>query len=286
MRILLLSITLFAANCYAETSVWRVNHPTDNTNVVYIGGTLHILESTDYPLPSSFSAAYTEADTLVFETDLAALSSADFQIKMLSQLTYSDGSSLKSTLNNDTYQRLSDYCLSRGFALSNFLQFKPPLLTITLTMIELQRLGISSAGVDEYFHKKSSYDNKAIAQLETPEQQLNFLAAMGQGQENQLVLSTLNDMDNLADSMSSLKSAWREGNSKLLLDTTLEPMQKDYPQLYQDLLVTRNNNWLPKIESMLTTPETEFILVGALHLVGKDGIIERLQEQGYQIEQL
>ncbi len=60
-------------------------------------------------------------------------------------------------------------------------------------------------------------------------------------------------------------------------------MKKDYPDLYETLLAGRNREWLPEIERYLQTPQKEFILVGAGHLVGEDGIIEHLRRLGYRI---
>ncbi len=62
-------------------------------------------------------------------------------------------------------------------------------------------------------------------------------------------------------------------------------MMEDYPQVYRSLLVERNNNWLPKIERLISQPEQKFILVGALHLVGEDGLLKQLKNKGYQVQQ-
>lgn len=284
MRLILgISLLLWQALCLADTSVWKVSKGGSS---LYIGGTLHVLQASDYPLPETFDRAYEQAKTLVFETDLDALATPDFQMKMLTALTYSDGKNLQSVLQPSTYERLDKYCQERGLPLANFIRFKPALLTITLTMVELQRQGISSAGVDEHYHKRGHSDGKSLQKLETTDQQLQFLAAMGQGQEDQLILSTLDDMENLSTMMANMKSAWRSGDSAKLQDIAVDPMRTDYPKLYDNLLVTRNNNWLPQIEALFASPEVEFVLVGALHLVGSDGIIEQLQKRGYQAEQL
>lgn len=284
MRLLLVITLLFWPSLVlADTSLWKISK---NDQSLYIGGTLHVLAASDYPLPDSFMQAYKGAHTLVFETDLAALATPEFQMSMLGALTYTDGNNLKSTLKPDTFNRLQTYCQIRGLPLDNFLRFKPALLTITLTMVELQRLGISSAGVDKHFHKLGENDGKAFAQLESAQQQLQFLSAMGAGQEDQLILSALDDMDTLAEMMSTMKTAWRKGDSKKLLHTAITPMKASYPEIYQELLVSRNDNWMPQIKAMFDTPETEFILVGTLHLVGSDGIIERLAADGYDVEQL
>ena len=66
----------------------------------------------------------------------------------------------------------------------------------------------------------------------------------------------------------------------------ITPLLKDFPDIYQSLLVDRNNNWLPQIEAMFDSKDTEFVLVGALHLVGKDGLLQRLEAAGYKVTQL
>jgi uncharacterized protein YbaP (TraB family) len=50
--------------------------------------------------------------------------------------------------------------------------------------------------------------------------------------------------------------------------------------------VQRNNNWLPKIKNMLKEPGTEYILVGVGHLIGPDGILTRLEKDGYKVDQI
>ena len=85
--------------------------------------------------------------------------------------------------------------------------------------------------------------------------------------------------------MHDLTAAWRNGDQDKMASLALVSMRQEFPDIYQQLLVTRNNNWLPQIESMLNDPGTELVLVGALHLVGKDGVLQRLRERGYHIEQ-
>lgn len=91
-------------------------------------------------------------------------------------------------------------------------------------------------------------------------------------------------MQQLESSMKVTKHAWRVGDNNKLERVALQEMQQDYPELYQDLLVKRNNNWLPQIEAMLSTPETELVLVGALHLVGRHGLLSKLRNNGFRVE--
>jgi uncharacterized protein YbaP (TraB family) len=48
----------------------------------------------------------------------------------------------------------------------------------------------------------------------------------------------------------------------------------------------RNRNWLPQLEELLAGGEPAMAVVGALHLVGNDGLISQLRARGYRVEQL
>jgi uncharacterized protein len=47
----------------------------------------------------------------------------------------------------------------------------------------------------------------------------------------------------------------------------------------------RNRRWLPQIEKLLAQGDNALVVVGAAHLVGKDGVIELLRDRGYTVEQ-
>ena len=63
-------------------------------------------------------------------------------------------------------------------------------------------------------------------------------------------------------------------------------MKTGYPEVYQQLLLERNLNWLPQLQSMLKNKYIEYVLVGAAHLAGEDGLLALLQQKGFNVEQL
>ena len=90
----------------------------------------------------------------------------------------------------------------------------------------------------------------------------------------------------MPETIGQLRSTWLAGDMPGMAAVAIEPFKADYPVIYQDLLVTRNNNWLPKIESMLKDDAVELILVGALHLAGPDSLLNTLAAKGYKVEKL
>ncbi len=282
LSLLLLCLVLLSTAALAETSLWQVR---DGDRLMYLGGTVHVLSAADYPLPEEFEQAYQQAGRLVFETDMQAINSPTFQLQMVQRLTYDDGRTLKDELGTKAYDALQAYSRKRNLPMVMLERFRPAMVSLVIVMTELERLGINGAGVDEHFYRRAQADGKPVSQLETPQAQLEFIAGMGRGQEDALILNSLRDAEQVADMMARTKAAWRSGDRAQLVRVGLEPMRRDYPALYQDLLVKRNQAWLVKLERMLKSADTELVLVGALHLVGREGLLEQLRARGYTVTQ-
>ena len=267
---------------YAESSVWTVEK---NGNTIFLGGTIHLLTESDYPLPEAYEKAYAGSEEVVLETDMQKLQSPEFQATMMRKLRYSDGRNLQQVVNRDTYRAVEQFFTTRGIPMANIIGFKPGMVSTMITMVELRRLGLVGIGVDAYFSTKSINDQKKLGQLESVETQLAFIASMGAGQADEMLIYTLADIERLPTLMQSIKDAWRRGNMAQLGEVGITPFKNEFPVIHQALLVERNNAWMPQIEAMLKTRAVEFVLVGVLHLAGDDGLLAQLSARGYTVRQ-
>ncbi len=277
-----LSLTL-TIPALAETSVWSVSA---GDNIIYLGGTVHLLRPGDYPLPEEFDQAYQASSQLYFETDITAMSDLTVQAQMLQQLSYSDGRTLKTVLNEEAYAALAKYTAGAGLPLMMVEKFKPGLLVSTLQVLEFQSMGFTPQGVDVHFHTRAIADSKSLGQLETVQQQIGFIATMGEGNESEFILLSLRDLDEVDELMEEMILAWRTGDGPHLSKIFVEDMKAEAPALYDSLLLQRNLNWIPLIEQMLKDTDTEFVLVGAAHIVGENGLLDLLAGKDYEINQL
>lgn len=280
---LALFFSVVLATAANAASVWRVS---DGQHHLYLGGTLHLLSEEDYPLPNAYERAYKDAQTLVFETDMDALSTPAFAQKMQQSLTFQDGRTLESVLTPQTLKLLSEHLLSRQVPLQAVLSYKPSLMYISLSIIELQRLGMTSEGVDMYFATRAKQDAKAIQWFESPDQQLAFMKTLDNEDPNTLMRFSLEEMQQLPTLLDAMKTSWLEGDLQRMAQEGLHDMQQQSPLLYKTILIDRNQAWMPDITSMLATPEVEFVLVGALHLAGSEGLVAMLTERGYTVQQI
>lgn len=278
-----LSLLSVSTQTLAQTSVWKVSKDGSD---VYIGGTVHLLRQQDFPLPRAYADAYDVSDRLYFETDIGAMSDVGLQQRMLQQLTYQDGRNLSTVLDAESFAALTEYLSATGLPVAMVQSFKPGLLVSTLSVLEFQKLGFTPQGVDAYFYNRALGEGKPRGQLESIDEQIAMLAAMGEGYESEFVLYSIQDFKELPSAMERMLTAWREGDVDGLYAEFVAPMLEQAPDLYDSLLVRRNNNWVPQIESMFTEDGTEFVLVGAAHLAGEHGVVQQLEARGYTVVQL
>lgn len=278
------STAFWSSSAFAEAMVWKV---TSQAGELYLGGTIHMLRPTDYPLKPEYDAAFQDSDTIVFETDMSAMMGIGFQQKVLEQMRLPQGQTLKGMLATKTYSRLAQFLEIRGIPIAGFDAFKPAMVIMTLTLTELQKMGISpTSGVEIYFSAEARKHKKALSSLETPDEQLTVLTKMGEGYENAFVEGSLDDFENLEAEFEILITAWKNGDERKIDEKMTQAMKKRFPDMYNTLLVQRNFNWIKQIKTLITTPEKEFILVGAAHLAGADSVQNLLRAQGYKVEKL
>ena len=282
---LIIVLTSLTFNTYAKSSVWKVSKGDD---YFYLGGTIHLLSPSDYPLPEAFITAYKDADQIIFETDLAEMKTPANQQKFLVAMLNQQGKTLSATLDKNTYQALNNFLMTRGMPIANFEQFEPWAVALTITIIEYQRLGmLPEYGVEEYFQQQASKDNKGLRSLESVDDQIGFLQTMATIEPNTMVNFTLRDLKQLPEFITTLKTSWRKGDiESFTTNSLIVQMQSEFPELYQTLISDRNNRWMTTLTQLNNNETKEFVLVGTLHLNGEQGLLQLLRTKGYEIEQL
>jgi len=262
--------------------LWKVQSPQ---NTIYLAGSIHVLQKEHYPLHHEFDKAFNASSRLMFEVDLDGLSSPLAQTNMLRKGLYLTGESLPTVLSSESYATATAGLAGLGQHIEDFHRMKPWMVATAVMALELQKLGFESAyGVDRHFFEKAKAAGKDIQGLETVEFQLNLFDQLSPAIQEQFLLQTLEDLKNLGTQVSDMVEAWKQGNVQEL-ETLLAGMG-EYPELNQTLVINRNHDWLPHVERALQEKEPVFIVVGALHLLGKDGLVAMLKAKGYVVKQL
>ena len=274
---------LTPAQAAARSFLWKVTGK--NGGVVYLAGSVHMLTPAHYPLAPAFDAAYKDSDLLVEELDMAELLAPTTQMAFLSKGMLSSDQSLDKLVSPATLALVNKALADLGPAGEMLKKFKPWLLAMTLEQLEMQKAGYdASLGLDKHFYDRAQENNKSVQGLETAEYQISRFEGLTMEQQDHLLAETLKQLETEKTSITRLLDAWKSGDAPTVEKIILADLKND-PVLYQRLLVERNRNWLPKIDDLFARKGRAFVVVGAAHLVGPDGLLSMLKGKGYTIEQ-
>ena len=271
-----------AAQQTRNSCLWSVQ---TQSHKFYFLGSLHVLTQDAYPLSAAIENAYSDSQKIVFETDIAAMNDPGTQAKMLELGLYPEGQNLLQNLDTGTRQMLEKKLTEMGLPVEQFSRFKPWLMALTLTTVELQKLGFNPMyGVDVHFFNKATADGKEIGALEHVAFQLNLFGQMDKQNQNAFLNQTLKDLGIVSDLAGDLVKFWKTGDAKKL-HALLYKSFKDYPDLHNRLLIQRNKQWVEKIETLMQENKNILFVVGAGHLVGPQSVVDLLRKKGYKVKQ-
>jgi len=279
----LLAMAPEAATAAGRDFLWKV---TGKQGVVYLAGSIHMMPQSFYPLRPAFESAFKDADLLVEEIDLGEATSPDAGFALLSHSMLPTGQSLENVLSPATYASVKRHLADLGQPIEAVQQLKPWMLAVTFEALEFQKAGYDqNLGLDQHFFKQAQADGKAVQGFETAEFQLSLFDGMSMPQHDAMLADTIKQLDTEVGNIGKIGGAWQAGDAPALERIIMPDMKQD-PELYKKVLVDRNHNWMPKIDDLLARRGHAFIVVGAAHLLGPDGLLALLKAKGYLVEQL
>ena len=286
----LLVIFLFAVfaqdslSQFKKSFLWKVQ---SQTNTIYVLGSIHYLKKEMYPLDEKIEKAFKESDVLAVEADVTNVEQMDVQ-KLFGGAFYTENETLEKHLSPKTYALLKQELNELGASLEVANKYKPWFLAISLVSLEISKLGFDPTyGIDRYFLSKAS-ETKKILELESLEYQFHLSSSLSEKDQELFILYTLKDIKVLEKELDKLMKAWSTGDEKGIESIVTRTVKEDkrLVPIYEKFIYQRNRNMASKIEDYLKAKETYFVIVGAGHLVGRQGIIQILRDKGFTVEQL
>jgi uncharacterized protein len=254
-------------------------------NKVYLLGSMHLLKESE-KLPAAIDAAYADADALIMELDMDDLDVRQMQQAALELAVQPEGRTLQQQLGPKTYEQFVAKTRALGVEPAMLDRFQPWFAAITLVQLQLMKLGFDpEAGVEKRLTRRAADDGKTIQGLETVREQLEIMARLPDKQQREFLLYSVEDAERMATEVDELLASWRSGDAVAMAKLLQEGFD-EYPDLYRPLTVERNRKWLPQIEQLLDDREDYLVVVGALHLVGRQSVIDLLERKGYKVKQL
>ena len=268
----------------AAPAMWRV---TSATSEVYLFGTLHALQpGADWRTPA-YDAAYAKAKTVWFEADLGAADPASVAL-IVSRYGVDPDKGLSEKLPAADLQTLE------GEAdLNRIEHLRPWAAALMLSMQPVLAKGATVAtGADLTVTRQARAGGKAIRTFETLEDQARMFASLSEPAEVQYLTDVIHERHappqkiSLNPSASPLESEWLAGDLVKLGPGLVGELAHGNPGLYDALLKRRNLAWADKLTAEMAGDNVELVNVGALHMVGPDGLPALLAARGFKVERI
>lgn len=278
----------FAASAWADDSghpvtMWQVD---GKTNSVYLLGSIHMLREQDHPLPSVIDSAYDDAEVIIMELDMDDMDPAYTQMAFNRAGVRTDGTTLRELMGDDAYSRAEEAAATVDIPLDMLEQSEPWLAAMTVEIMLLYRIGFNPMlGVEMTMTSRAARDGKPIEGLETVDEQLAFLDGLPLDVQSEMLIQTLAEGAALGDSIDAFIDAWHFGDMTILESGLLDSI-KEQSEFSEVLITGRNRRWADAIAGLLDDDQDYLVIVGALHLVGDEGVPALLAKRGLGIQQL
>ncbi len=278
--LLALTGALCASTAAADPAAWRIAGKQGGD--ITLLGSMHVLRATDYPLPAMVDTLFARADVLIMELDLDATDPATQQATIMRAAMLPSGTVLRDVVDPKVYQLAQRRTREMGVDLALLEQFEPWFLSIAILDQGMRKFGFEGErGLEQYLLRKSHETHKPIIGLETLALQIGIFDALPPASQQAMLEQTLNELDGADTEMAKLTAAWRDGHLETLSEGLLADF-KAFPGLYETLVKNRNASWVEPLERALSDGRHYLVVVGALHLVGRDNVIDMLKARGHE----
>ena len=260
------------------------------TNTVYLFGTIHIGKPEFYPLSSQATLALADSQRLYLEVNLTDTTTVNAETAAAAM--YPEGVTLDQKLPVALMEKVNARLARYQFPREVALKMKPWMLAHTLLLLEAKRRGYAPELASEfYLLGYASATHKEILGLETLADQFSIFERMSPAQQQAFLEQTLSELENsrFEARLEAMANAWANADAQALEDELHYEKAQDSVFagiLLPRLIDERNRAMADRIADIARTGPKSFVAVGALHLVGKEGIVELLRRRGFVVRQL
>ncbi len=276
------TFAFFSNSLFSKTFLWEVS---DGDSKIYLLGSVHVANEEMYPLNEVIESSYQDSDALVLEVVVDKIN----PMQMMSRMMLQGGKTLKDEMDSVSYYEFKSVMDSLQIPEMNYVMLKPWAATLIMMQTVMQKEGFQQdLGFDFYFLGKARTEEKEVFGLETLEQQLDAFEELSEFSSDFFKYSLV-EMENTKTMIDDMLKAWKEGDVdkiEQIINTSIGDTE-NFEKINEIMLDKRNFLMIEKIEDYLKANKQYFVIVGAGHLVGENGLLQLLEKTGkYKLRQM
>lgn len=257
-------------------------------------GTVHLGPYDGWQLSREIEAAIDAADVFVMELDLRTLDPERVGSALAEMAILPPSTTIHDVVSPETDALLesNDRLLARyGQPRNARVRFKPWYIAIGLVQVAANQASYSlQHSADRQIVERIG--DRTLIGLETFDTQLRLMDQLPAEVQDAMLRDTLARLDESGRELERLVDAWRRADRDELGSIARQGVE-ELPILgafYEKLIAERNRDWVaqmrPLLDDSTRADERAFMAVGALHMVGDDGLEAMFRVAGYEVERL
>jgi hypothetical protein len=267
----------------AHPAAWHVH--TGHSEITLFGS-MHMLPANMAWLTPDILHSVRTSEVFVFEVPTDAISRTTLTHLVDANGALPPGQSLRAMLPPDSQADFDSAMAAEHMSASVTDHEQPWLASLHLTLADtINRSFDPDAGVDYVVMSWASSHNRQVRYLESVNDQLAMLVPDPTENGDQLnrFKDALKQVGREEKELDPLLQAWSTGDV-VTMDTMIANDFAERPAARKRLLTDRNQEWADKIKQMAGEWRNFFIVVGAAHLTGPDGVVALLRKDGFQVD--
>ena len=266
----------------APLLMWKVS---SKINSAYVVGSVHVGDKSLYPLPAVIEDAFKSSSVLIVEVDMRKVEPSQMQSLLLAA-AYPPGDDLFHHISPETRAKLAAYFGAYHLPPELFSRMRPWALGVMIESLAMVQAGLNpSDGIDMHFLNEAG--THRVEQLEEAEWQMKLLQELPESLSDQWLTEAIAEAQGSKERWSKLASYWSQGAADKMEDLlgSSEISGEEGERYERRLREDRNPHMTDRLEKCLQSTDSCFMVVGAAHVIGKEGIVKQLEAHGYRVQQ-
>jgi len=262
---------------HSKGLLWEISKGDKETS--YLFGTIHVSDTEITSLPDVVDKALHESDQFVME----ALPDLEQMLLLSQMMFFSDGQRLSEFVDANIYNKTTEVLSSYQLGPDAVSVMKPWAAFLLMNYPPDQ-----GEPLDLVLLSLARQNGATVAGLESLKEQGEIFNQLSLDEQVKLLTDTVCHYDVVEEDFTIMKSLYlkrdlggmyRHAQRYTMIDKPV------YKKLMQRLIVDRNNVMVERMQPMLEKGSS-FIAIGAMHLIGEEGVLALLEKRGYSVSSI